>query len=170
MYGCVKYLFILLVFVGISYTTSAQDSPIEVTAAYPVASQKYQSITLSGAVSSANDAFLAPLQAGLVDKLFVEVGDHVQQGQPLLTLDSKLAELASPVSAILDVPSPMHGVPVRVGRILRRRSSNCPKRNSCGYGCLSSAAVHLRGLFLPSPWNRSLVDGLNGIIIYAVAS
>ena len=94
MYGCVKYLFILLVFVGISYTTSAQDSPIEVTAAYPVASQKYQSITLSGAVSSANDAFLAPLQSGLVDKLFVEVGDKVQQGQPLLTLDSKLAELA----------------------------------------------------------------------------
>ncbi len=94
MYGCVKYLFILLSCMGICFPSSAQDSPIEVTAAYPVASQKYQSITLSGAVSSANDAFLAPLQAGLVDKLFVEVGDHVQQGQPLLTLDSKLAELA----------------------------------------------------------------------------
>jgi len=94
MYSCVKYLFILLVGVGLSCPASAQDSPIEVTAAYPVASQKYQSITLSGAVSAANDAFLAPLQAGLVDKLFVEVGDHVTQGQPLLSLDSKLAELA----------------------------------------------------------------------------
>ncbi|MFC3202249.1 efflux RND transporter periplasmic adaptor subunit [Alteromonas oceani] len=94
MYGCIKYLFMLFACMGISFPTSAQDSPIKVTAAYPVASQKYQSITLSGAVSSANDAFLAPLQAGFVDKLFVEVGDHVQQGQPLLTLDSKLAELA----------------------------------------------------------------------------
>ena len=94
MYSCVKYLFILLVCVGLSCPASAQDAPIEVTAAYPVASQKYQSITLSGSVSSANDAFLAPLQAGLVDKLFVEVGDHVEQGQPLLSLDSKLAELA----------------------------------------------------------------------------
>ena len=50
MYGCVKYLFILLSCMGICFPSSAQDSPIEVTAAYPVASQKYQSITLSGAL------------------------------------------------------------------------------------------------------------------------
>lgn len=95
MYGCVKYLIILFATAGMVNPTSAQEPGVEVSVAYPVPGQKYQSITLSGAVSSARDALLAPLQAGVVEQLLVEVGDHVTRGQPLLILDSELARLAA---------------------------------------------------------------------------
>ncbi|MDC8830672.1 efflux RND transporter periplasmic adaptor subunit [Alteromonas gilva] len=72
----------------------AQENPVTVSVAYPVATQQYQSVTLSGSVESAFDAVLAPLEAGVVAKLHVEVGDTVSQGQPLLELNSRLAELA----------------------------------------------------------------------------
>lgn len=86
------YLFMsVLSLVVLSAFTHAQT--IEVDATYPSASTHSQSITLIGTVESAQDAFLAPLQEGLVAQIMVEKGTLVQEGQALLSLDSELAAL-----------------------------------------------------------------------------
>ncbi|WP_440875947.1 efflux RND transporter periplasmic adaptor subunit [Thalassotalea sp. PLHSN55] len=53
-----------------------------------------QILSLTGTVEAKQHADLAVLQQGLVAQYFVEAGDTVSQGQKLLTLDTKLAELS----------------------------------------------------------------------------
>jgi len=74
-------------------TSLVWAEPVEVSVTFPTATKHYQSLLLTGTVESAQDAFLAPLESGVVAKLFVEVGDKVEEGQPLLALDDKLARL-----------------------------------------------------------------------------
>jgi RND family efflux transporter MFP subunit len=71
---------------------STQD-PINVDVFYPKQVQNNQTLVLTGTVEAKQNAQLAPLEAGLVATLSVEIGDAVALGQQLLTLDSKLAEL-----------------------------------------------------------------------------
>ncbi|NVK57789.1 MAG: efflux RND transporter periplasmic adaptor subunit [Alteromonadaceae bacterium] len=85
---------LLLAGVSLAKPGLAQEAPTSVNVAYPVATQTHQTVTLSGSVDSARDALLAPLEAGVVARVYVEVGDTVKQGQPLLALNSKLAVLA----------------------------------------------------------------------------
>ncbi|TQV74829.1 efflux RND transporter periplasmic adaptor subunit [Aliikangiella marina] len=51
------------------------------------------SLELSGTIAAAQDAQLAPLEAGLIQSIYVESGDTVTQGQVLLSLDDTLAKL-----------------------------------------------------------------------------
>jgi len=66
--------------------------------------QDNQMLVLTGTVEAKQNAELAPLQSGVVSSLLVEQGDIVEKGQPLMVLDTKLAqltlaELAATVSA-----------------------------------------------------------------------
>lgn len=70
-----------------------QAAPVEVSVGYPVSTKKYQTLLLTGTVETPQDALLAPLESGVVAKLSVEVGDRVEQGQVLLSLDDKLVRL-----------------------------------------------------------------------------
>lgn len=57
------------------------------------ASQTSQSLSLTGTVEAKQHAELATLESGVVESLYVEVGDVVEKGQKLLSLDAKLAKL-----------------------------------------------------------------------------
>jgi RND family efflux transporter MFP subunit len=70
----------------------AQDV-INVDVVYPNQTQTNQTLVLTGTVEAKQYARLASLEAGRVDSLQVEIGDVVERGQILLSLDSKLAEL-----------------------------------------------------------------------------
>ena len=52
-----------------------------------------QLLSLTGSVEGRQNAQLAPLQSGVVKALLVEAGDRVTQGQKLMVLDAKLAQL-----------------------------------------------------------------------------
>lgn len=92
--------FALLVIIGATFlligspanAQSSQDA-INVDVFYPKQVQNSQTLVLTGNVEAKQNAQLAPLEAGRVETLSVEIGDAVAIGQQLLTLDSKLAEL-----------------------------------------------------------------------------
>jgi RND family efflux transporter MFP subunit len=73
---------------------SAVSEVVNVDVILPKASQSQDVLLLTGSVEAEQHAKLAPLQPGVVEALFVEVGDKVVKGQKLLSLDSKLAELS----------------------------------------------------------------------------
>lgn len=79
---------------SVMFSFVAKAAPVDVSVAYPIATKNYQTLLLTGTVESDQDSLLAPLESGLVAALHVEVGDKVEQGQALLTLDNKLALLA----------------------------------------------------------------------------
>ena len=66
---------------------------IQVDVVYPESSQVQQVLTLTGTVEAVQNAALASLQSGVVKSLYVEIGDKVTKGQPLMALDAKLANL-----------------------------------------------------------------------------
>lgn len=90
-----KLLAILAMVLFAASYSFAQQTPVEVTVAYASAIKDYQTLTLTGTIESSQDALLAPLESGVVSKLFVEVGDKVEQGASLLLLDDKLAQLTT---------------------------------------------------------------------------
>ena len=85
---------IIMLFATANYATAqSQQSPINVDVFYPNQTQSNLTIILTGTVEAKQRAHLAPLDAGRVEQLEVEIGDIVTTGQTLLSLDSKLAEL-----------------------------------------------------------------------------
>ena len=83
-----------LLMIGILSSFAASAAPVDVSVTYPTPTKNYQTLLLTGTVESDQDALLAPLESGLVATLHVEVGDQVEKGQALLTLDNTLALLA----------------------------------------------------------------------------
>ena len=75
-----------------SMSQNTQD-PIRVDAIHPQQIESNQNIVLSGTVEAKQNAQLAPLESGRVATLNFEIGDKVNKGQLLLTLDSQLAKL-----------------------------------------------------------------------------
>jgi RND family efflux transporter MFP subunit len=85
---------IIMLFATANYATAqSQQPPINVDVFYPNPIQSNINIILTGTVEAKQRAQLAPLEAGRVKQLEVEIGDIVTKGQTLLSLDSKLAEL-----------------------------------------------------------------------------
>jgi RND family efflux transporter MFP subunit len=85
---------VIMLFATANYVTAqSQQSPINVDVFYPNPIQSNINIILTGTVEAKQRAQLAPLEAGRVKQLEVEIGDIVTKGQTLLSLDSKLAEL-----------------------------------------------------------------------------
>lgn len=84
---------LLLAFIGlnVSATAYAEATSVDVYLAKPKSQQ--QMISLTGTVEANQDADLTSLQAGVIKKLFVEVGDQLTQGQPIILLDDTLAKL-----------------------------------------------------------------------------
>jgi RND family efflux transporter MFP subunit len=66
---------------------------MQVDAIYPQQVNNNQTIVLTGTVEAKQHAQLAPLEAGRVATLDVEIGDQVSSGQLLLSLDNQLAML-----------------------------------------------------------------------------
>lgn len=85
---------IIMLFATANYAIAqSQQTPINVDVFYPNQTQSNLTIILTGTVEAKQRAQLAPLDAGRVKQLEVEIGDIVTTGQTLLSLDSKLAEL-----------------------------------------------------------------------------
>ena len=78
---------------GLSITSSLSAQTTAVDVFYPKPSTAYKTLKLTGTVEAAQNADLASLQAGVIEQLFVEVGDKVSKGQKLLALDATLAKL-----------------------------------------------------------------------------
>ncbi|WP_286272240.1 efflux RND transporter periplasmic adaptor subunit [Thalassotalea hakodatensis] len=85
-------LILSLVIAVLSLTVNA-ESVMSVEAVKGEVASVSETLTLSGSIESKQHASLAPLQAGVVDSIFVEAGDVVTKGQPLMQLDNTLAEL-----------------------------------------------------------------------------
>ena len=82
----------LMLIASASTALAADATKVQVLEAS--ARQETQLLSLTGTIEAKQHAALAPLQAGLIAQLEVEVGDIVEKGQKLLVLDSKLAQLA----------------------------------------------------------------------------
>ena len=78
-----------LLFIAPVLSTAQDTSPVEVVV--PVERGLTEQLLLSGSLTAQQDAALSSRAAGLVAELLVDVGDQVQQGQPLLKLDTALA-------------------------------------------------------------------------------
>lgn len=70
----------------------AQDA-INVDVIFPSETQTKQTLVLTGSVEAKQYAQIAALEAGRVERIEVEIGDVVEAGQTLLSLDSRLAQL-----------------------------------------------------------------------------
>ncbi len=85
--------FTFLTLVAVSGSSISQQA-ISVDVMYPDIRDDERRLSLSGTVEAKQQAQLASLEAGLVKKIHVEIGDLVTSGQPLLELDNRLALLS----------------------------------------------------------------------------
>ncbi|WP_223788528.1 efflux RND transporter periplasmic adaptor subunit [Marinicella meishanensis] len=69
------------------------QAAVQVDVVYPQQLQQSQTLRLPGTVQAKQHAQLATLEAGRVERLAVEVGEVVEAGQVLLSLEHRLAEL-----------------------------------------------------------------------------
>ncbi len=83
---------VLLIACSFAIAQTTQDA-IKVDVIYPQQVENKQIIVLTGTVEAKQQAQLAPLEAGRVATLSIEIGDTVTSGQQLLTLDNQLAAL-----------------------------------------------------------------------------
>jgi len=74
-----------------SFYTFAEVTKVE--AYQPVSQPYHQQLSLTGTIEAVQNAELTPLQAGVVENLFVDFGAQVNKGDRLLQLDATLAEL-----------------------------------------------------------------------------
>ncbi|NIB42549.1 efflux RND transporter periplasmic adaptor subunit [Pseudomaricurvus alkylphenolicus] len=77
----------------------SSTDPTEVEVVYPQLERRGPSLRLVGTVEAVQHAQLASEQPGRVDHIYVEVGDTVKRGQPLLRLDDSLAKLTAAETA-----------------------------------------------------------------------
>lgn len=70
------------------------QNPARVTVAEVKEEKLVEELGLTGSVTPERRALLSPRTSGLVAKMHVDAGDHVKAGQPLMELDSALAEVA----------------------------------------------------------------------------
>mgnify|MGYP006129908097 CR=1 FL=1 len=89
--SCYHVRWLLLPLLGLSYVLQAEVT--KVTVISPPQETHTQKLVLTGTVLAKQDANLASLEQGLIKTILVEVGDHVTQGQTLLTLDNTLAKI-----------------------------------------------------------------------------
>jgi len=78
---------------------AADGPPSPVTLAAVISENLNEQAVLSGTTEASRQAELSPRVDGLVTKLFVEEGMSVEQGEPVLQLDARLAELEAEVAA-----------------------------------------------------------------------
>ncbi len=88
--GAKLYVLVCCLVVAVS---AWSQTPIQVEAMYPELVEQSHTLQLSGSVQAKQNAQLATLESGRVESLAFEVGDVVEQGQVLLTLEHHLAEL-----------------------------------------------------------------------------
>ncbi|MCV6625187.1 MAG: efflux RND transporter periplasmic adaptor subunit [Cellvibrionaceae bacterium] len=79
---------LLSTLLGAPWAGAAQHEVI-----YPSDERQQRQLSISASVEAEQHALLASQQAGLLAELYVEVGDQVKAGEPLLSLDSELAKL-----------------------------------------------------------------------------
>jgi RND family efflux transporter MFP subunit len=82
-----SFSLLLLILFNTSFYSYAND----VKVIYPEQKSVNKKLILTGTVMAKQDAYLASLEEGLVETLFVEAGDQVIKGQTLLKLDNTLA-------------------------------------------------------------------------------
>jgi len=83
----------LIALILISFSLEGHTKATQVSVIYPKQEALNQKLTLTGSVEAQHDAALASLEQGVVNTILVEAGDHVTQGQVLLTLDNTLAKI-----------------------------------------------------------------------------
>lgn len=88
MRRCISVLSLLL----LSTTSAHAQTRVEVIK--PVSAALTQRLTLSGSVTSPLDATLSTQLSGLIQSVLVDAGDRVDANQPLLRLETTLAELS----------------------------------------------------------------------------
>lgn len=90
---CLSMMTISLLTHSLTAVAQSPQAAINVDVIYPNPNQTNQSIVLTGTIEAKQRAQLAPLEAGRVTELDVEIGDIVKSGQTLLGLDNTLAVL-----------------------------------------------------------------------------
>jgi len=88
-----KWLLFFIVFSFFRFSNVIAQNPIQVDVIYPERIEKSQTILLPGTIQAKQHAQLASLESGRVASLVTEVGDVVEEGQVLLSLDDQLAQL-----------------------------------------------------------------------------
>ncbi len=73
--------------------TPVQAASLPVVAAQVETAPIVEEVLLTGTVTSSRMALLSPAVGGLVRQVHAEIGDKVQAGAPLLSLDAELAKL-----------------------------------------------------------------------------
>lgn len=94
---------------------SANAFALEVEVTYPKLEEKNLELELTGTVQALNDAQLTSLEEGTVKSVLAHAGDHVKQGQTLLTLDDSLAKLKlQQAQALFDSATVQHKEDLRL--------------------------------------------------------
>lgn len=88
------YRFVPLLFAGLLLTSTPLHAQARVAVVIPQAASFGERFSLSGTLTARRSAALSPRVDGLVARLHVEAGDHIEAGQPLLQLDTTVAEQA----------------------------------------------------------------------------
>lgn len=94
-------VFVYLLFIGAttSFSVHAQDAntanePLKVNVVFPQKLSNERTLAFSGTIEAKQRAQISTLEQGIVASINVDVGDFVQQGQVLLSLDKRLATLS----------------------------------------------------------------------------
>ncbi len=93
LFMSLNFVRLLMLFSLLASSCALYAKTINVNVIYPQQEVLNQKLVLTGTVLAQQDANLASQEQGLVDTILVEAGDHVTQGQTLLTLDNTLATI-----------------------------------------------------------------------------
>jgi RND family efflux transporter MFP subunit len=88
----IVYLTCFIVFFTININVFAQDKITPVSVITAKSGQLRQEVPLTGSVYSIRSSQLTPKEEGYIDSMYVDKGDFIQKGNPLLQLDRKLVD------------------------------------------------------------------------------